>query len=67
MADYRLYCLNGKGGLGLAELVAARSDEEAIRTARLLKYDALKCEIWQDNRLVASLDAYDLATTNFRR
>jgi hypothetical protein len=60
MGEYRLYCLNDRGRLGLAELIPADSDEEAVSKARELKANAQKCEVWCENRLVAALNAADL-------
>jgi hypothetical protein len=44
-----------------AEWIEARDDAEATATARKLKKDALKCEVWRGRRLVAVLDAHELA------
>lgn len=60
MADYRLYCLDGAGRIGLAEWIRAADDEAAIRQAHDMKLHALKCEIWKGERLVATLEAKDL-------
>jgi hypothetical protein len=57
MADYRLYCLDGDGHIGLADWVEADTDEAAIVKARELRPDAHKCEIWLKSRLVAKLNA----------
>jgi hypothetical protein len=61
MSSYKLYCLQSQGNLHFAEWIEARDDAEAIVTARRLKKDALKCEVWQGQRLVAVLDALELA------
>ena len=61
MDCYRLYCLDGLGKIALAEALDAPSDEEAIAQARTLRPDARKLEVWQHNRLVATLGADDLA------
>ena len=61
MVAYRLYCLDGEGRISFAEWFDARDDVDAVRQARLLKQDALKCEVWQGQRLVASLGISDLA------
>jgi hypothetical protein len=61
MSSYKLYCLQSPGNLHFAEWIDARDDAEAIATARKLKKDALKCEVWQGQRLVAVLDAHELA------
>jgi hypothetical protein len=59
VADYRLYCLDGTGKLHFAEDFRAGSADEAITKARELKPDAVKCEIWQGKRLVATLGPDD--------
>jgi hypothetical protein len=59
MAEYRLYVLDGDGNLGLAELVNAASDEEAIAKVRELKPNMRRCEVWRDKRLVAALNRED--------
>lgn len=61
MADYRLYCLDGAGRISLAEWIGATDDQDAIRQAHDRNLHALKCEIWRDGRLVATLDAKDLS------
>jgi len=60
MPDYRIYCLDGAGKISFAEELSASSDEEAIAKAHRLKQKALKCEVWQGRRLVATLSAKDL-------
>lgn len=61
MPSYRLYCLDGAGRISLADWINAETDEEAVTIARRIEHGARKCEIWQGNRLVAKLDAHDLA------
>ena len=56
MADYRVYCLNGVGQIGLADWIEAETDEEAIAKARELRPDAHRCEVWLKQRLVATLN-----------
>ena len=56
MADYRLYCLDGDGHIGLADWIQASTDEDAIRKARELRPNAHRCEIWLKTRLVAKLN-----------
>ena len=56
MQQYRLYCLDGAGRIGLAEWIEATDDVHAVRLAREQKPTALKCEVWQGQRLVAALD-----------
>ena len=61
MAAYRLFCMDGAGRIQFAEVLEADNDEEAIRKARELKRHAIKCEIWFNARLIAVLNADDLA------
>jgi hypothetical protein len=63
MSDYRLYCQDGTGTISLAEWIKAQDDEDAIQQARSHKSAVRKCEVWQGNRLVASLDASELEAT----
>jgi hypothetical protein len=60
MGEYRLYCLDGAGKIGLAEEITAVDDQDAIQQAYRLKQRALKCEVWQGRRLVSALTAQDL-------
>ena len=55
MVAYRIYCLDGRGHIALADWIDATGDEDAIAQARDLKRDAVKCEVWHKDRLVASL------------
>ena len=55
MTAYRLYCLDGDGHIGLADWIEAESDDDALVTARGLRPDAHRCEVWQKDRLVAKL------------
>ena len=61
MARSTLYCMDGAGNIGLSETIEAVDDQAAIEQAQALKVDALKCEVWQGRRLVAALDAKELA------
>ena len=55
MADYRLYCLDSDGHIGLADEIEANSDEEAKLKASELRPNANRSELWQKGRLVAKL------------
>jgi hypothetical protein len=66
MVAYRLYCLDRDGGISPAEWIEAPDDASAIERARELKPHALKCEIWRDKRLIATLDAKDSAAETQR-
>lgn len=61
MATYRLYCMDGTGKIGLADWLEAEDDYDAVRQARKMKTDTLKCEVWQGTRLVRSLDTRQLS------
>ncbi len=60
MAEYRMYTLDALGRIGLAEAVIADGDSEALARVRLLAPNAKRCELWKDNRLVATLDDREL-------
>lgn len=55
MPAYRVYCLDGAGKVWAAEWIEAEDDDTAIDAARLIKR-AIKCEIWQGQRLVGRVD-----------
>lgn len=59
MITYRVYCMDGEGRIHLADWIDAKDDVAALQQARALKRDAIKCEVWQKDRLVASLTAGD--------
>jgi hypothetical protein len=56
MRNYRLYCLDSAGNIGLADWIEAPDDADAVRQARELHRGSLKCEVWLDKRLVATID-----------
>jgi hypothetical protein len=58
--NYRLYCLDARGQISMAEWIDAADDQDAIRQAQVLNQNAQKCEVWDGNRLVARLDRQDL-------
>ena len=55
MGAYRVYCLDGAGKVWAAEWIEADDDSAAIASARQFK-DAVRCEVWQNHRLVARVD-----------
>ena len=55
MSDYRIYCVDSEGRIGLADWIQADSDEEAVLKARELKPNRRQCEIWHKDRLVGRL------------
>ena len=61
MSNYKLYYQDGAGQIDLPDHIDASDDQDAIRQARELKRNALKGEVWQGSRSVASLDAHELS------
>lgn len=55
MASYRLYSLDGSGGIGFPTEFDADGDREAIEKVREMRPFPLRCEIWTDRRMVAAL------------
>ena len=53
---YRVYCYDAAHKIVTADFIEAASDDEAIAKAEAAGYGS-KCEIWDDQRLVASLAA----------
>jgi hypothetical protein len=53
--DYRLYRLDAAGQIMLVELIHAADDDDAVQQAAELSRAALKCEIWQGNRLISKM------------
>jgi hypothetical protein len=54
MPNYRVYCYDGAGKLWVADWVEALDDEAALAAARAMKV-AVKCEVWQRDRLVGTI------------
>lgn len=61
MADYRIYCLDGRGSIGFAEWIEADSDEDAVTQARIMRPDAQRCEVWKRSCLVATIEGGEVA------
>jgi hypothetical protein len=57
MTDYRLYCLDGAGKIGTGEWIEAAGDAEAIMLVRAKKL-SVRCELWDHNRLVATIGPF---------
>jgi hypothetical protein len=57
MTDYRLYCLDGVGKIGTGEWVEATGDAEAIMLVKAKKL-SVRCELWDHNRLVATIEPF---------
>ena len=55
MSSYRVYCVNGAGGLELPEWIEAADDADAMLQSQELKKYARTCEVWQGRRLVGTL------------
>jgi hypothetical protein len=64
MTSYRLYCLDGAGHISLADWIEAGDDQEALAHARELKDGARRCEVWQNNRFVATFSDQRLRGPN---
>ena len=60
MASYRMYSLDGAGRISYGEEIEAIADDEAIARVREMRPNALKCELWEGRRLVATLNERDL-------
>jgi len=58
MAEYRLYCLNDRGGFSKSHEIEAEDDSDALAKARDMKLP-VRCELWNRNRLVAKLPAHE--------
>jgi hypothetical protein len=56
MPTYRVYFLDGANRFMRVEHIDAPGDEEAVRRALLTLGDALKCEIWERDRLVQRIE-----------
>jgi|tagenome__1003787_1003787.scaffolds.fasta_scaffold20965659_4 hypothetical protein len=54
MRHYRVYRVNGAGGIEAAEWIDAQNDDQAVQMAFELG-DWSRCEVWEQNRLVGSL------------
>lgn len=57
MPDYRLYCLDETGRFTKAHEFAASGDREALDLARDMNL-AVKCELWNRDRMVATLEPH---------
>ena len=57
MAEYRLYCLNDRGGFSTSHEIEAADDSEAIAKAKAMKL-RVKCELWEHRRRVAQLEPH---------
>ena len=54
MANYRLYCADGRGKVWVDDKIVADSDAEAVEIARAMD-NLVQCELWEGSRLVASI------------
>jgi len=57
MAKYLVYTLDASGRISLPEEVLAEDDEQALALIRAMGVNYRRCEIWNDHRMVAALDA----------
>ena len=53
MSDYRIYCFDGVDRVWAADWIQAASDADALESACSIS-EAMKLEVWQGPRLVAS-------------
>ena len=56
LKTYRVYCYDATDKVVTADWLDAASDEEAIARVEAMGFGT-KCEIWEGNRLVATLEA----------
>lgn len=56
MTVYRLFCLDHSKKITHAEPLEAMDDNEAISLAQAVPFDAVTCEVWYVDRLVARFD-----------
>jgi hypothetical protein len=54
MANYRLYCADGRGKIWVDDRIAAENDAEAIAIAEGMD-NLAQCELWDGDRLVATI------------
>jgi len=55
VGHYRIYCLDGLGKVASAEWIDADDDAAAIEMVRET-WDGHKCEVWDRQRLVGTVD-----------
>jgi hypothetical protein len=55
MAQYRLYCRNGRGRFSAAHDIDAGDDSQALAKAKAMQIPT-QCELWERGRMVAKLD-----------
>ena len=55
MASYRLYCGTSGVAGGHAEVLDAANDSEALALARAIAKGAVKWQVWEGQRLVATM------------
>jgi hypothetical protein len=61
MTSYRLNLFDGGSRLSLADWIESENDAEAVAKARCLQDGAVRCEVWEGNRLVERLNANDFS------
>lgn len=54
MSEYRLYCINERGGFSKSHEIEAADDSDALAKALAMK-QPVPCELWNRNRLVAKI------------
>jgi hypothetical protein len=53
MSDYRVYCYDGADKVWAADWIQAADDVAAVQSAQCIS-EAMKLEVWQGRRFVAS-------------
>lgn len=60
MVAYRLYCLDAADRFTRADWIEAEDDRHAVTALATIRQGAVKCQLWQNTRLVVSFAEQDL-------
>jgi hypothetical protein len=60
MVAYRLYCLNAADRFTRADWIEAEDDQRAVTALAAIRRGAVKCQLWQNSRMVVSFAEQDL-------
>jgi hypothetical protein len=63
--NYRVFCLRETGVVTSSHWIDAKSDQEALSNARLLRDARLTAEVWRDARFVGRVDPEGQLETSF--
>lgn len=61
MANYRLYCLDGRGKISAAEWLEAEDNAAAVVAARKLG-KSVSCELWLRDRMIERIEPEAIET-----